>query len=117
MQDDTLGGSVDVGTYEGPILDGKAIHTGSCNDGVEGCSRCNGAARCMVEADLIKIGWPTTGRCEWCKTTVKVGNMSTCRPWDEGGSISYEICNACRVKYDKEVQAEYDYDHRNDQDE
>ena len=52
MMDLGLGGPVDVGVQEG------ANHSGSCNDGVFGCSRCWNNAN---------GGQGTLDKCEWCK--------------------------------------------------
>lgn len=110
MHDFSLGGPVDVGEYAGPLLNGKPLHGGSCEDGVYGCRRCNGAARRLTDEEREAIGWPATGYCDWCHKTVPVSEMSGVRPWDEGGSTYYEVCGKCRERYDADLQAEIDYD-------
>jgi hypothetical protein len=78
MHDLTLGAPVDVG------VNPEATHSGSCNDGVFGCSRCWNTAN-------DNLG--TIDKCDWCEreTHTKVS-----KAWDE--PILYALCLACRNK-------------------
>lgn len=95
MHDFTLGPPVDVGCYDGPLLNGEPIHRGNCEDGVYGCRHCNEAARCLSDADRDAIGWPATATCDWCRKVVPADAIYGLRPWDEP-SCYYEVCSSCR---------------------
>ena len=110
MHDMNLGGPVDVGQYDGPMLDGKPLHGGNCEDGVYGCRMCNNAARFLTDEQLKAIGWATTVPCDWCKKETPVQEIRGVRPWDEGGSVYYEVCSTCYRKYSEELQREIEYD-------
>lgn len=78
MHDHSLGGMVDVG------VNPKANHSGPCNDGVYGCSRCHNAAN---------DGKGTICNCDWCH---KETHTRITRAWDE--PVSYALCSDCRRK-------------------
>lgn len=109
MHDYSLGGPVDVGEYAGPMLDGKPLHRGSCEDGVYGCTMCHSASKHLTEAQLKSIGFLTHQNCDWCKKSFPVKDISGIRPWDEP-SCYYQVCNGCRAKHNKELQDEIAYD-------
>ncbi len=112
MHDFSLGGPVDVGDYDGPLLDGKPLHGGNCEDGVYGCRKCNRAASSLTDEQLKSIGWRTTEMCDYCKKEVPIKEISGLRPWDEP-SCYYEVCSDCRTKHDKSIPVEEDdYDFR-----
>lgn len=98
MHDMSLGAPVSVGEYTGPLLKGKPLHSGSCEDGVYGCRMCNSAARALSDEELKSIGWPATSFCDWCKREVSVREISGIRPWDESGTY-YEVCTDCYDRY------------------
>ena len=103
MHDFSLGPPVDIGAYDGPLLNENPLHGGNCEDGVYGCRKCNAASRLLTDEQLVEIGFNNTQECDWCFKTVPNKDISGCRPWDEGGQIYYEICAACRKKYDDEL--------------
>lgn len=112
MHDYSLGGPVDVGEYCGPMLDGKPIHTGNCEDGVYGCTKCNRASRELTTEQLQSIGFETHQNCDWCKKRFPVADISGIRPWDEP-SCYYQVCTECRAKHARELQDEIDFDDDN----
>lgn len=79
MHDHSLGGMVDVG------VNSDANHTGPCNDGVFGCSRCWNADN---------NGKGTVSQCDWCKANNVLTRVT--RAWDE--PVSYALCAGCRNK-------------------
>jgi hypothetical protein len=95
-------GVVDVLSYDGPLLEGKPLHSGSCEDSTYGCRRCNSAARTLTNEHLVAIGWPTTNNCDWCKKECPAQEVSGLRPYDEP-SCYYEVCRTCRSKYNAEL--------------
>ena len=103
MHDFTLGPPVDVDGYDGPLLDGKPLHEGNCEDGVYGCRMCNRAAGRLTDEELDKIGWQKTFHCDWCKKEVSIRELNGVRPWDEGGAVYYEICDACKKNYNQSL--------------
>lgn len=121
MHDFSLGGPVDVGSYDGPMLDGKPIHSGNCEDGVYGCRPCGRAFRSMTPEERQRAcpDWPTTQTCDWCHKEVPVDDTRGVRPWDEP-SCYYEVCITCHGKYrdeeakefaEEEVEAEEEFDY------
>lgn len=113
MHDFSLGPPVDIGTYDGPLVDGNPLHSDSCEDGVYGCRSCNIAARMLSDDQLKAIGWPTTGTCDWCKTSVPSQSLSGIHPWDEP-SCYYEVCEKCTTKYYANLALEEEHDRRSD---
>lgn len=109
MHDYSLGGPVDVGGYAGPMLNGKPIHKGNCEDGVYGCTSCHDAAKGLTKEQLISIGFNTEDNCDWCKKKFPIQEISGIRPWDEP-SCYYRVCNGCRANHDKALQDEIAYD-------
>jgi len=109
MHDFSLGPPVDVGGYDGPLVDGKPLHKGNCEDGTYGCRACNGAARSLSPEQLKGIGWSTTQYCDWCKKDTPVAKMNGVRPWDEP-SCYYEVCDACDSKYRENMRKEFEDD-------
>lgn len=85
--DHSLGGPVDVG------IQPDANHTGPCNDGVYGCSRC---------FNLANEGKGTVGDCEWCKKTNE--HLKIIMASDE--PVSYAVCEGCRKRQAAALQAE-----------
>lgn len=79
MHDHSLGGMVDVG------VNPDAEHSGPCNDGVYGCSRCWNAAN---------KGEGTISECDWCKKQCCFTRVT--KAWDE--PVSYALCEGCQVK-------------------
>ena len=116
MHDYSLGGPVDVGEYDGLLLDGKPLHKGSCEDGVYGCRACNSAMRFLSDEDLKKLmtrdGEPadvrTTDICDWCNKEVSIREISGVQPWDEP-SCYYEVCRSCISSYHRELRKEEAY--------
>ena len=102
MHDFGLGPPVDVGAYDGPMVKGKPLHSGSCEDGVYGCRKCNDAGRLLSTEKLEEMGWPTTGDCDYCKKQVPVQDIRGLRPWDEP-SCYYEVCKDCKSKHDRDL--------------
>jgi hypothetical protein len=102
MLDLTLG-TVDIGDYNGPLLDGRPLHGGSCEDSPYGCRKCNAAARMLKTEQLVAIGWPVSDSCDWCKKDVPSQEISGLRPYDEP-SIYYEVCDCCYRKYQKDLE-------------
>ena len=107
MHDFSLGGPVDVGRYDGPLLNGKPIHSGNCEDGVYGCRMCNAAVRRMSDEDRRKV-YPNDPMsfCDWCNADVPHHELSGVRPIDEGGRILYEVCGDCKKKYNDNLERE-----------
>lgn len=97
MHDFSLGPAVDAGGYDGPLLKGKPLHEGNCEDGVYGCRKCSWAAKALTDEQLVSIGWPLTNTCDWCHKEVPFRSISGIRPSDEP-SCYYEVCLACRRK-------------------
>lgn len=112
MQDYSLGAPIDVGEYAGPLLDGKPLHRGSCEDGVYGCTMCHRASKHLTDEQLRSIGFQTHQNCDWCKKKFPVKDISGLRPWDEP-SCYYRVCSGCKAKHSRELQDEIDFD--NDQ--
>lgn len=106
MLDLSLGILSDVGGYDGPLLDGKPLHSGHCEDTTYGCRRCNSAATTLTDAQLDAIGWPKTTYCSWCHKDVPSKEIRGLRPWDEP-SCYYEVCRACKDGYDKDFEREF----------
>ena len=102
MHDFSLVPPVDVGQFDGPLLDGKPLHEGSCEDGVYGCRKCNRAMRTLTDEQLKSMGIETETSCDWCKKRVSLRNIFGIRPWDEP-SCYYEVCGSCKGKHDKEL--------------
>lgn len=92
MHDMSLGAPVDLGAYDGPLLEGKPLHLGSCEDGVYGCRSCNSAARRLTPDQLKAIGWPESDTCDWCHKDAPISDMRGLRPWDE--PCYYEVCKS-----------------------
>lgn len=109
MHDFSLGPPIDVGQYDGPLLDGRPLHNGNCEDGVYGCRMCNSAARHLTNEQLEAIGWPTTGSCDWCNKVVPTKELDGIRPHDEP-SCYYEVCNSCYSAHQKELRELADED-------
>lgn len=109
MHDFSLGGPVDIGEYCGPIVEGKPLHSGNCEDGVYGCRKCNNAAKNLSDEQLKEIVWNTTQFCDWCHKETHVKELVGIRPWDEP-SCYYEVCHNCHKKYQIDLQKEIDYD-------
>ena len=107
MHDFSLGAPVDVGEYEGPMVDGEPLHRGSCEDGVYGCRRCSRAARMLPPDKLKELGWGDQP-CAWCKKMVRFAEICEVRPWDEP-SCYYEICRSCRAEYDYDLRQEVEH--------
>lgn len=109
MHDFSLGGPVDVEEYTGPMVDGKPIHSGNCEDGVYGCRKCGSAAKKLTDEQLKALGWSTSQFCDWCKKDTPIKEISGIRPWDEP-SCYYEVCRDCCRKYNAELLKEIEYD-------
>lgn len=104
MHDFSLGPPVDVGEYCGPLLDGKPIHKGNCEDGVYGCRSCNSAARHLTDEQLVELGWPTTGTCDACNAVVPVKDI--CGDFDHEDRTYREVCRSCKDKISAAVLKE-----------
>lgn len=89
MMDLGLGGPVDVG------VQADANHSGPCNDGVYGCSRCYNHAN---------DGKGTVDECEWCRA--KNVHCKITRSMEE--PCLYAICEKCRAKQQEAIQREYE---------
>lgn len=77
-----LGGEVETGER-------SDLHSGSCVDGVYGCSKCHNAAN---------GGKGQIGNCEICDA---VGiNTLIVKAWDE--PVLYEMCHSCTTKDDED---------------
>ena len=106
MHDLSLGGPVDIGAYDGPIVDGKPLHSGNCEDGVYGCRMCETAARRLTPEQRKELGYSETGTCDWCKKTVPFETLAFQTDADEGCSVVYEVCRPCRDKYNESMREE-----------
>lgn len=95
MMDYSLGGDVDVGQYDGPILDGKPLHSGNCSDGVYGCIKCNAAARRLTDDQRTAIGFDNEEQCDVCGKRVHASTLSYRSFWDEP-SVKQMMCVDCR---------------------
>lgn len=102
MHDFSLGPPIDIGEYDGPLLNGEPIHSGTCEDGVYGCRRCNSAIRCLSKEDRATLGIEDTQSCDWCRAEVDVSDIVGVRPWDEP-SVYYEVCWDCKSKHDSSI--------------
>jgi hypothetical protein len=100
MHDMSLGAPVDVGSYDGPFVDGQPLHGGNCEDGVYGCRKCGDAARNLSDETLRAIGWSLTQSCDWCRKDTPIRRTYGLQPWDEPGCY-YEVCNHCYQRYKK----------------
>jgi hypothetical protein len=113
MHDYTLGGPVETGSYDGPLLAGKPLHSGGCNDGVYGCTKCNSRARSLSDEELKEIGFPTSIQCDWCHGTVSAQDISLYSAWDEP-SVKSEVCSECRRRDRSNLQEEEEFDRKRD---
>jgi len=110
MMDLSLGGPVDD-CGDPPIVNGKPLHAGSCNDSVYGCTRCLSASRRLSDDDLKALGWETTGTCGGCSAVVHVRDLRLTSWWDEP-SVKQELCGECRKKDAASLAAECNDDYR-----
>lgn len=85
---------MDLCEYQGPMVDGRPIHKGSCNDGVYGCSKCNTAIRFMEPEARAAAGLEETTFCEACKKNRPVDEVMERPISDEPGS-TWMICDSC----------------------
>lgn len=125
MMDHSLGTYVDEGAYTGPTFRGKPLHQKNCLDGVDGCPRCAVALRSLSQEDRAaydaehpfvddydkKHRWTFT--CDYCHKEKDIQESSTHRCPDEGGAVSYELCDDCNDscscrEYDDNDEAYYD---------
>ena len=88
MMDLTLGGEVDTGET-------SELHSGTCNDGVFGCSRCWNAAN---------EGQGTEFECDLCRTATYT---RVTLAWDE--PVLYAMCADCRIENRDEAEEDEDY--------
>lgn len=125
MHDFSLGGPVDVGSYDGLLLDGKPLHEGTCEDGVYGCRKCGSALRYLSPEEREKLRDPNNPEwraepdpkqmCDWCNKEVPIAHIGGVRPWDEP-SCYYEICRECRGKYNRSLDEEFYADMHGEED-
>ena len=101
MHDFSLGPPVDVGRYDGLLLDGKPLHSGNCEDGVYGCRKCSGAMRRLSPEQLEQLGVEDSQECYWCNKSVPLKDICGLRPWDEP-SVYYEVCTECWHKHNRD---------------
>lgn len=104
MHDFTLGPPVDTGEYGGPLIDGRPLHEGSCEDGVYGCRSCNAASRKLTDEQLTALGWPCTGECDFCHAHVHVRDI--CGLMDHEDHTYHEVCRTCKDRHVRAVLKE-----------
>jgi len=108
VHDFSLSPPVDVEEYAGPMLNGKPIHDGTCEDGGYGCRRCNVAARGLTDEQLTTINWPLTGHCDFCHKEVSTRDI--CGHMDHEDHCYNEICKECKGRYTAAVAKEREMD-------
>ncbi len=107
MHDFSLGGPVDLGEYDGLLLEGKPLHKGTCEDGVYGCRKCKQVLKTLTPEEREKLRDPQNPEwraelnpkqsCDFCHKSVPVSEIVGHKPWDEP-SCYYEVCYSCARK-------------------
>lgn len=83
--------------YSGPLLSGKPLHGGGCEDGIYGCRKCSAAGRQLTDEQLIAIGWALTQTCSSCGSEVPLRDIHGYKAWGE--PVYYEYCTKCCNAY------------------